>query len=99
MEALYRAFPRKDFEILAISIDTDSAPSVRAFVDELGVTFPIWLDDELIINDLLAIRVLPTSLIIDKNGVVVHRILGAKDWNDPVVREVIGDLVRKQRGR
>ncbi len=96
MEALYRSHARRDFEILAISIDTMGEPSVRAYIEELGFTFPVLADPELIVNDLYHVRVAPTSFIINRKGVIVKSILGARDWLDPETRAPIDRLVQSR---
>lgn len=83
MEALYRAYPREDFEILAVSIDIDPNAPIKEFIEDFGFTFPVLLDDMFEVNDQYRVRVVPTSVVVDRNGVVTHRLLGAKDWNDP----------------
>lgn len=94
MEALYRSYPRKDFEILAVSIDTIGEPPVRMFVEDFGFSFPVLMDSEFMVNDRYLVRVVPTSILIDRNGVIAHRVLGAKDWNDRGSRDLVDHLVR-----
>lgn len=83
MQALYNHYPREDFEILAVSIDIDPRAPVRQFIKDFGFTFPVLLDDTFAVNDQYQIRVVPTSVVVDRKGVVQHRLLGAKDWNAP----------------
>lgn len=83
MQALYNDYPREDFEILAVSIDIDPRAPVRQFIKDFGFTFPVLLDDTFAVNDQYQIRVVPTSVVVDRKGVVQHRLLGAKDWNAP----------------
>ena len=96
MEALYRSHLHHDFEILAISIDTLGAPPVRAYIEAFGFTFPVLLDFEYRVNDLYQVRVAPTSILIDRTGRVVKRMLGAKDWNHPETRALIDGLVKAE---
>jgi peroxiredoxin len=95
MEAIYRHYDRADFEILAISIDTVPEESVRSYVDEFGFRFPILLDQRLSVYELYQARVVPASFLIDREGVIRERILGAQDWNDPEVRRFIDKLTSK----
>ena len=94
MEALYRSYPRDDFEILAVSIDTEGEPPVRLFVEDFGFTFPVLMDSQFEVNDRYQVRVVPTSILIDRKGRVAQRFLGAKDWNDKESRGVVEKLVR-----
>jgi peroxiredoxin len=93
MEALYRSHLQHSFEILAISIDTGSPSRVRAYVDDFGFTFPVLLDADYRVNDLYQVRVAPTSFLIDRQGRIVRKIPGAKDWNHPEVRAWIDQLI------
>ncbi len=82
MEALYQQFKREDFEILAISIDINKETEVTTFIRDFGFTFPVLLDDQFTVNDHYQVRVVPTTVVVDRNGIITHRLLGAKDWND-----------------
>ncbi len=95
MEALYRSHGRDDFEILAVSIDLGDETPVRSFVEDFGFTFPILLDSQFDVNDLFQVRVVPTSIVIDRNGVVTDRLLGAKDWNDPDAQAFVKELIQR----
>ena len=95
MEALYKKFDRKDFEILAVSIDTEGEPLVHSFIGQFGFTFPVLLDPQFAVNDLYQIRVVPTSLLIDRRGVIAQRIMGAKNWEARTSLFMVTDLVEK----
>jgi peroxiredoxin len=94
MEALYRGYHRDDFEILAVSIDTGGEPPVRAFIEDFGFTFPVLMDHQFTVNDRYQVRVVPTSILIDRRGVVARRLLGAKDWDEPDTRTLVDKLVQ-----
>jgi peroxiredoxin len=93
MESLYRSHLQHQFDILAISIDTGGPSRVQAYVDDFGFTFPALLDSNYRVNDLYHVRVAPTSFLIDRQGRIVRRIEGAKDWNHPEVRAWIDRLI------
>ncbi|MEK7286031.1 MAG: TlpA disulfide reductase family protein [Nitrospirota bacterium] len=94
METLYRSYKREDFEILAISIDTAGAQSVRDFVGQFGFTFPILLDTDFSVNQTYEARYVPTSVLVDRNGIIREHINGARDWMDPEIRLIINKLVK-----
>jgi thiol-disulfide isomerase/thioredoxin len=54
----------------------ESTDLIRPYIDELGLSFPILLDPEGRIVDLYAIRVFPTTVILDPQGVVIAEHLG-----------------------
>ncbi len=94
MEALYRQYQREDFEILAVSIDIDPDAPVKTFIKDFGFTFPVLLDDQFEVNDRYQVRVVPTSVVVDRKGVITHKLLGAKDWNDPDSKLFIDQLIQ-----
>lgn len=98
MERLYRNMKGKPFEILAVSIDTRGATDVSPFAKELRLTFPILLDTDKKIAGLYHTTGQPESFIVDKNGVVVDRIIGPLDWSNPnsPQYQLIQDLVKEQ---
>ena len=89
MEALYKAFERKDFEILAISTDAQGVAVTRPFRNEMKLTFPILHDSDYRVGLAYGARTLPMSFLVDRNGVILHRIFGARDWESPEAKEII----------
>lgn len=89
MEALYKAFERKDFEILAISTDAQGVAVTRPFRNEMKLTFPILHDSDYRVGLAYGARTLPMSFLVDRKGVIIHRIFGARDWESPEAKEII----------
>ena len=85
---------RSVLEVLAVSVDTVGAAKVRAFVRELGLTFPILLDRDLAVGRLYRVRALPMSFIVDRTGIVRHREIGYRDWTDRESRVIVEEALR-----
>jgi peroxiredoxin len=85
---------RETLQVLGVSIDTVDPATVRAFVRELGVSFPILLDPKLTVATLYRIRGLPTSFVVDRDGVVRFREVGYRGWTDPESRDVLDRALR-----
>jgi cytochrome c biogenesis protein CcmG/thiol:disulfide interchange protein DsbE len=56
---------------------TDKVESVEAFIKEFNVNYPILLDITGDVSSEYAIQAVPTTFFIDKNGMVVDKIIGA----------------------
>jgi len=80
MERLYRAFAGRDFELVAISVDEDTA-AVISFVKRLGLTFPVLLDSTQQVAAVYQTYRFPESLLIGRDGVVLERYVGPKEWD------------------
>jgi peroxiredoxin len=94
MEALYRDFDRRDFEILAISTDEQGAAATRPFSESIGLTFPILHDADYQVGLRYGARTLPMSFLVNRQGVVIRRVYGARDWHSPEAKRVIDKLLR-----
>jgi peroxiredoxin len=80
MERLYRELGAEGFELLAISVDDSPAP-VRAFRDRMGLSFPILMDSEQEVAELYQTFRYPESLLVDRDGIVIERYIGPRDWD------------------
>jgi peroxiredoxin len=96
MQKLYERFKGEDFEILAVSLDSDGSEAVAPFMEKMNLTFPALLDPKGKIRSLYRITGVPESFIIDKNGILVQRVIGPLDWATPKVFRFFQDLIAQQ---
>lgn len=82
MERLYRALHPDGFELLAISVDEDETVVAR-FRDEMGISFPILLDPTRAVSSRYQAFRFPESFLIGRDGFVVERYVGPKEWGTP----------------
>ena len=95
MEKLYQKFKDEDFQILAVSIDTMGADVVAPFIKNHNLSFPVLIDSKGTITRLYRTTGVPESFIINKNGVVVQKIVGPIDWTEPSVLEYFQGLIQE----
>jgi peroxiredoxin len=92
MESLYRELASEDFELIAVSVD-DDRQVVEEFTARLGLTFPILLDPGKRIADAYQSHRFPESYLIDRQGVLVARFIGPRDWDAPAYVDRIRRLL------
>ena len=97
MQKLYERFEGENFEILAVSIDSTGREAVGPFMRTMNLTFPALLDSRENIRPLYGVTGVPESFIIDKEGIVVEKIIGPIDWATPKVFLFFQDLIKKAR--
>lgn len=73
--ALRRDLGPRGLEIVGVSMDLDAAP-VAPFVEELGIPYPIALADDDLPDRIAGLMVLPTTLVLDRDGRLVRRLPG-----------------------
>ena len=96
MERLYRSLPRDRFELVAISVD-DAPEPVEAFAKRLGLTFPIAMDFGQKVAAAWGTLRFPETLLVDRDGIVIERYVGAKAWDLPAYRARIVRLLAPAR--
>jgi peroxiredoxin len=80
MERLYQRLRDRGFALLAVSEDEGGAAVVEPFVRQLGLTFPVLVDPEQRVGSLFGVWGYPESFLIDRDGRIVERIIGPRDW-------------------
>ncbi len=93
MQRLYETLSPEGFELVAISVD-GSSTDVLAFQERLGVGFPILLDPEQTVARLYQTTGFPESILVDRQGVIVERYVGPRDWDHPDYLERIRRLMQ-----
>ena len=82
------------FEILAVDIDALGAEPVQKFVDRFKLTFPIPLDPRGTIKKLYRTTGVPESFLVDPQGRLVEKVIGARKWDSPEVIAFIEQILR-----
>lgn len=83
MQRLYTRLRGKRFELLAVSQDEDGKKAVEPFVRELALSFPVLVDPERQVGERYGVWGYPETFVIDRNGYVVERVIGPRDWASP----------------
>ncbi|UXH43462.1 redoxin domain-containing protein [Rossellomorea vietnamensis] len=90
MEQYYEKNAKKEnVEILAVNLTSqdDGEKAVQQFVDGYELTFPILMDEKGDIGDEYRAFTIPTTYMIDTNGLIQHKIVG------PMNEEMMGKMV------
>ncbi len=84
MERLYQKLGPAGLKIVAVSVDQVSGDEVMEFANELQLTFDILHDRGGQIEIDYQATGLPETVIIDRQGVIVHKAIGPVEWDEPV---------------
>ncbi|OJY36010.1 MAG: hypothetical protein BGP11_18265 [Rhodobacterales bacterium 65-51] len=85
-----------DFMVLPICIDDGGIGRGRRFYDAIGITgLPLFWAESLRVQLAFAFIGLPTTLLVDRDGMEVGRRQGPFDWNGDAAVGQIADLLGK----
>ncbi len=93
MEALYRKLKDEDFAVLAVSIDKTDPKAINDYIQKNQFSFSVLLSPDGLIQSLYQTRSIPATFIIDKSGMIVSRIPGAREWNSPEAIQAFQRLI------
>lgn len=83
MEKLWQRLKDRGFVLLAVSEDEQGAAVVGPFVQTMQLTFPVLLDPTQDVGRRYGVWGYPESFLIDREGRVVERVIGPRDWASP----------------
>jgi thiol-disulfide isomerase/thioredoxin len=92
MESLYNRYKDSGLEIVAVNI-MESADLVNSFFEEYALTFPAPLDSTGQVSRTYGVQAIPTSFIIDREGLIAARLVGSIDWDTPQIHAVFESLL------
>jgi len=96
LERLHRRLAGTDFRVVAVSIDEDGDSVVAAFARELGLSFEILHDQTGAIKRDYQATGVPESWVINRDGVIIKKVIGASEWDGPVNETLIRRLLDEQ---
>jgi peroxiredoxin len=92
---LYDEF--KDNGLVVVGVDVqEKSKIVEKFVKKEKVPFPILLDKDGSVARDYGIRSHPVHFIIDSQGQMIGKVMGARDWASDESRELIRSLIAQE---
>ncbi|MEL0584636.1 MAG: TlpA disulfide reductase family protein [Candidatus Thiodiazotropha sp. (ex. Lucinoma kazani)] len=87
MPALERAAEMlQEQEIVVLTVNSgETRREIEKFLIKKPISLPILLDGNSKVMDEWKVLALPTSYIVDAEGMVVARVVGGQEWDDPSV--------------
>jgi peroxiredoxin len=91
MPAMQRAWAQvRDQQVLIVAVNVqDRAEQVAEFLQGLPVEFPVLLGGDATMMTAWSVQALPTSLVIDPQGRMRYRVIGAYHWDQPAALEAL----------
>jgi peroxiredoxin len=92
LERLSRRLGSDGFRVVAVSIDEDGDAVVAAYARQLGLSFDILHDRSAAIRLAYQATGVPESWVINRDGVIIKKVIGAAEWDGPVNAALIRRL-------
>jgi thiol-disulfide isomerase/thioredoxin len=90
LQNLHEQYGPRGFEVIGVSVDESGVDSVKQFIaEQKKMTYPIVVDAEGKIANILQTSVLPTSIVVDRNGKIVWKQVGAIEAKDEKLKKAL----------
>jgi thiol-disulfide isomerase/thioredoxin len=96
MERLYREYRGRGLLIVAVNFQ-ESKEKVQGFLEELGLSFPTLLDPDGAAAHIFGVRGLPVSFLLSRDGRILWKAIGSRDWDTPDVRAYFKKVLQTTR--
>lgn len=80
--------------VLAISVDEDPA-AYEKFLNDAHVTFPTYDDTSGQTPGIYGTKMYPETYVINRDGAIARKIVGAQNWQDPGMIASIEDVLKQ----
>ncbi|WP_298439306.1 TlpA disulfide reductase family protein [Geobacter sp.] len=92
---LNAAMAGKPFRMLCISIDEGGKVAVEEFFRKSGYVLPTLLDTDKRVGKMYGITGVPETFVIDKRGVILKKVVGGMEWDQPDVIAYLNEVMNK----
>jgi peroxiredoxin len=75
----------------------ETPDAMRVFAREFGIGFPLWIDPEGNSPEAFGVWGHPSTVLIDRDGRIVGRIRGERDWSSEDARRLVEQLLTMGR--
>lgn len=94
LDRLHHRYQDTGFAVLGVNVEGEVEPA-REIVDQTSVTFPILIDEAQKVSEMYDLQAMPSTVVIDRDGVVRYIHLGYKPGDEAKYVEVVKRLIRE----
>ncbi len=94
MQRIYHELKSEGFEIVAVNL-REGKKMVKEFLDQYKLTFPVLLDKDGRVGAIYGARSIPTTYLIDRDGSIIGRAIGAREWDTREIKIALKEILEK----
>lgn len=94
LDELYQRYESAGFMLYGVNVEPDSAAGDE-LIKDLGVTLPVLYDTESRVSQAYGIDAMPTTIVIDRDGVIRYVNRGYRSGDEEKYRKQVKELIRE----
>ena len=92
IQKMYDLLKDKGLEVVAVNVQ-DSEKTARDYIRDNKHTFPVLLDTQFTVTQTYGIRGFPTTFLVDKEGYLIAKLVGSRDYASSDVIKTLTSLL------
>ena len=92
-DKLFQEFKEKGLAVLAVSFK-EHEDLVKEFQEKFKLSFPVLLDSDGKLGEKYQITGHPVTFLIDRNGFLIGKVIGERDWSSSDARALVRELLK-----
>lgn len=96
MERLHQELGGQGLRVVAVSVDQADAATVSDWTTARGLSFTVLRDPSGRIQQVYQTTGVPESFVLDRDGVIVKKIIGATEWDHPAQKALFRRLLASE---
>jgi thiol-disulfide isomerase/thioredoxin len=89
LEKMHTKYADKGFKVVGVSLDEGGIDPVKEFVRDHSMTYPVAMDPDGHLANIFHTGVIPTSVVVDRQGKIVWKKFGAVDAGDKSLQDAV----------
>ena len=94
LDRLHNRYEDTGFAVLGVNVEGVVAPAAD-IVATTNVTFPVLMDDGQTVSEIYNLQAMPSTVVVDRDGVIRYIHLGYKPGDEAKYVEVVKQLIRE----
>jgi peroxiredoxin len=94
LETLQARFP-EELRVYFVALDGRGEKDVKPYMDKHSYRLPTLIDPRMTVAREHGIRWIPVTVIVDRQGTVVGRAIGPREWDEKEALELVQSLVKR----
>ncbi len=93
IQELYDKFKNNE-DVVFLLVSNEDLSKIKTFISNKEYSFPVY-SSRYKAPEIFASKSIPTTFLIDKNGIIKVKETGAKNWGGEKMEQIITDLINK----
>ncbi len=94
LDRLHQRYEDTGFAVLGVNVEGEAKPA-QEIADKTQITFPVLIDDGQKVSEMYNLEAMPSTVVVDRDGVVRYIHLGYKPGDEAKYVEVVKKLIRE----